>query len=553
MMVQSGIKQNEGIDELLPFERLLAEISTSFINLPADQIDNEIGAAQSRICECLDIDRSVLWIASKDDPELLLLTHLHQPPEMQPPPERMNAKDFWPWIAQKVLGGETIAISKISELPAEAVRDRESFLLYGSKSTVSVPLSVGGGNVFGVLTFAVTREEKDWPKSVVQQFQLVAQIFANALSRKRTESELVKSEQRLRLITNALPVLISYVDTDLRYQFNNEAYRVWFGVSPEEALGRTIREVAGERFFQSVRPYVEQALLGEHVRCALDVEMDDGRPLSVEAIYVPDVGNQGVVRGLYVMVLDVTERNLAQKKSKRLQDELFHAGRVSTMGELAGALAHEINQPLCAIMSNAQAARRYLASPTPNWEELKEILDDIVKEDTRASEVLNRLRGYLKKKKMEYEAVDLNSVFREVVTLLNSHVTLSDTNVSLELCPRLPAVQGDRIQLQQVALNLVLNAFEAMNQSPSGERRVLIRTGLKDSKVLAAVTDNGTGVLPGDAEKVFDPFFTTKPQGLGMGLSICRSIIINHQGQIWAENNPDGGATFYFSLPPAKA
>ncbi len=724
-MTQSGIKLHEELDELSPFERLLTEISTLFINLPADQIDSEIIAAQSRICELLGIDRSTLWITSEVDPGVLLLTHIHQPPGVPSPPQRMSTKDFFPWTAQKVLGRETLAISKMTELPAEADRDREAFSLYGTKSGVYVPLSVGKGPVFGLLTFAVTRDERDWPKRVVQQFQLIAQVFANALARKqaeksleerlqfetlladisarfvnlpwdqvdsaiedaqrrvcesldidilavwqlsnedpvaltathyysvqqgpqppgllkqedfpwfvkqlqagrivavssledmpaeaahdrevcrqlgvksnlsiplsvgdgplmgvlglnttraerdwpdaivkrlqlvaqiftnalareRSERDLVKSEQRLRLITNALPVLIAYIDTDQRYRFNNDAYRVWFGVSPEEAFGRTIREVVGEGFFQGVRPYVERALSGEHVRCALDVKTAAGRPLSVEAIYVPDVGGQGDVRGLYVMAIDVTERNLAQQESRRLQDELLHAGRISTMGELAGTLAHEINQPLSAIMSNTQAAKRYLTTPTPDVEEVKEILDDIITENIRASEVINRIRALLKKSKMEVEPLDLNSVFRDIVRLLNRDAVRRDIKIDLDLAPLLPLVRGDRIQLQQVALNLVLNAFDAMNEQPRRKRCVQIRTGLNNAKVLAAIKDSGIGISAGDVEKVFQPFYTTKTEGLGMGLSICRSIILRHQVHIWAENNPDPGATFYFSLP----
>jgi formate hydrogenlyase transcriptional activator len=194
-MAQSEIKPHEEPHELLPFERLLAEISTLFSNLPADQIDTEIVAAQRRICELLDLDRSSLWITSENDPGTLLLTHYHQPPETPSPPERMSAKDFFPWTVQKVLAGETLAISKLTELPAEAGRDRETFSHYGTKSGVYVPLSVGKGPVFGLLTFAVTHDERDWPKRVLQQFQLVAQIFANALARKRADKEI----ERLKL------------------------------------------------------------------------------------------------------------------------------------------------------------------------------------------------------------------------------------------------------------------------------------------------------------------------------------------------------------------
>jgi len=730
MMVQSMVKTPEGLDGLLPFERLLTEVSTLFINLPADRIDNEINSAQSRICELLDLDRATLWVTSDNDPGMVVLTHIHQPPEIPTPPERMSARDFFPWTAHKVLSGETFAISSMTELPVEAVRDRESFSRFRTKSALFVPLSIGKGPVFGLLSFANTREERCWPKRVVQQFELIAQIFANAiyrkqteksleerlhfellladisasfvvlpsgqvdgaiedaqrrvceclgldlcalwqwsidapeslimthiyrsqkepslphpmnarelfpwsleqvnagniiavssmaklppeaardaesyryfgikstcvfplavengaplgalgfnamqaerswpetivkrlqlvaqiftstLARKRTEGELIKSEQRLRLIANALPVLISYVGTDLRYRFNNEAYRVWFGISPEEACGRTIREVIGEGFFQSARPYLERALSGERVRCTLDVETAAGRPLSVEAIYVPDVSEQGVVRGIYVMALDVTERNLAQLEAQRLHDELLHAGRISTLGELAGVLAHEINQPLSAIMSNAQAAKRYLTAPTPDLEEVKEILNDVIKEDAHASQVINRMRGFLKKSTVEVEPLDLNSVFREIVTLVKGDAMRREIKVDLDLDPLLPLVRGDRIQLQQVALNLVMNAFESMNEQPRRKRCVQIRTCLQNSRVLAAVKDNGNGLSVGDTQKIFEPFNTTKAEGLGLGLSICHSIIARHQGNIWAENNPDEGATFYFSLPFASA
>jgi PAS domain S-box-containing protein len=461
----------------------------------------------------------------------------------------MRATDFYPWSTQKVLDGETVAISKMTELPVEADRDRENYHLYGAKSTVVVPLTAGRRRVFGALSFAVTRSERDWSSTALQQFQLVAQIFANALARKRAELELVKSEKKIRLITNALPVLIAYVDADQRYRFNNETYRAWFGISPEEAFGRTMREVVGEGFYRSVLPYVERALSGEQVRFAQDLELGEGRMVSVEAIYVPDLDEGGFVRGLYVLAMDVTERNFARQESKRLQDELLHAGRISTMGELAGALAHEINQPLSAIMSNAQAALRYLNAPSPDMNEVREILGDIVKEDGRASEVILRLRSLLKKATTEFELLDLNSVFQEVIGLLRGDAVLRNIAVAIELDPGLPPVRGDRIQLQQVALNLMLNAFEAMNERAKGERRILIRTGRKDDQVLASAADNGKGVPIGEEEKIFKPFYTSKPQGLGMGLSICRSIINSHHGRLWVENNPDGGATFYFSLP----
>jgi PAS domain S-box-containing protein len=383
---------------------------------------------------------------------------------------------------------------------------------------------------------------------LIFQTILICTLLVQMRLRKRTERELKKSEQRLHIITNALPVLIAYVDADQRYRFNNDAYKTWFGLSPEEAWGRTIREVVRERLYRNIMPYVEQVLSGKKVHFTQDIELDGGRLLSAEIIYVPDMDGQGAVRGFYTLAIDVTERNLAQQESKRLHDELLHASRISTAGEFAGALAHELNQPLSAIMSNAQAARRYLDTPACDLEEIKEILDDIVKEDERAGEIINRLRALLKKTQTDFELVDLNLILREVLGLLHSDAVTRDVEVHTELDSRLPLVRGDRIQLQQVALNLILNGFDATSERPRGERRALIRTCLEDSQALVAVTDSGKGISSGEAEKVFKPFYTSKPQGLGMGLSISRSIINRHQGRIWVENNPDGGATFYFSL-----
>ena len=198
-MTQSEIKTDAELDDSLRFEMMLAEISTFFINLPANQIDSEIEVAQRRVCEFLDLDRSSLFQIPEREPETLEMTHVYQPPEARTPPVRMSLKEFFPWAMQKILAGETITISKMTDLPAEAGRDRESFDLYGTKSVVVIPLSVGRRNVFGLLTFAVMREERDWPETLVQKFKLVAQIFANALARKQMEEDL---KERLLEIEN---------------------------------------------------------------------------------------------------------------------------------------------------------------------------------------------------------------------------------------------------------------------------------------------------------------------------------------------------------------
>jgi len=606
-MAQSGIKPHVELHELLPFERLLAEISTFFINLPADQIDNEIKAAQRRMCEFLGLDRSSLGQVSERDHRVLPLTHVHQP-EGSALPEGLNGIEFFPWTAQKVLAGQTVTINKMSDLPPEAERDRESFGLYGTKSAVVVPLSIGGRTPIGVLTFSVLREERDWPKTVVQQFQLVAQIFANALSRKQTEKSLEERLQFEMLLADISARFINLpsdsvdgaiedaqrrvceclgLDLCALWQWSADApglltmthiYRSQEGPPLPEPMDAQeyfpwcqLQLEAGkiiavssmvELSAEAARDMENFRYLGIKSCLTFPLSLGDGPPIGVlgfNTMRAERTWPETIVKRLQ-LVTQIFTNALARERAERklvkseqrlrlMQDELLHAGRISTMGELAGALAHEINQPLSAIMSNAQAARRYLAAATPDLEEVKEILNDIVKDDARAGDVVHHLRAHLKKTKTASEPLDLNLIFREVVGLLRSDAVIRDVKVSSELDPMLPLVQGDRIELQQVALNLILNAFEAMNEQPNGDRQVLIRTGLKDSRVLAAVTDNGNGIPIEDAEKIFKPFYTSKPQGLGMGLSICRSIINRHHGRLWAENNPDRGATFYFSLP----
>jgi formate hydrogenlyase transcriptional activator len=204
------------LEERLRFETLLAETSSRFINLPADQIDSEVEDAQRRICELLDLDRSSLWQVPEGEPGTLLLTHVYQPPGSLSPPERMNGRDFFPWTAQKVLDGETVTFSKITDLPPEAGRDRENFRAYGAKSDVIVPLSVGEEPAFGVLTFVVMREERNWPEMVVKGFKLVAQVFANALARKRADEQLKRHVREIEELKQRLEKENIYLQEEVK-------------------------------------------------------------------------------------------------------------------------------------------------------------------------------------------------------------------------------------------------------------------------------------------------------------------------------------------------
>jgi signal transduction histidine kinase len=254
--------------------------------------------------------------------------------------------------------------------------------------------------------------------------------------------------------------------------------------------------------------------------------------------------------GLIVaLVLQSRRRRRAEREALRRRQELAHMTRVATMGELTASLAHEINQPLAAILSNAQAGQRLLASGAAEMDEIRDILADIAADDQRAGEVIRRMRALLRKDDSHPTTVDLNGVVDEVVGLVRSEMILQNVVLVLDLASEPPLVHGDRIQLQQVLLNLVVNALDAMRETSDGNRRLLVRTAHQDGRgVKVAVEDSGTGVPDDKLASIFEPFVTTKPHGMGLGLPICRSIIQAHGGRIGGENNPAGGATFWFTL-----
>jgi PAS domain S-box-containing protein len=253
---------------------------------------------------------------------------------------------------------------------------------------------------------------------------------------------------------------------------------------------------------------------------------------------------------IYAAARDVTERLNAQVEARQRREELAHVTRITTMGELATTLAHEINQPLTAILSNAEAAQRFLSRSVPDISEARQILDDIIRDDRRAGDVVRKVRALVRKEKSHEEPVDLNRTIQEVVALIRADSLLQGLSIIMELSPDLTMVRGDRIQLQQVILNLILNSAAAMRNAPRAQRKIIVRTARPDSGIVkASVTDFGTGIDENHIERIFEPFYTTKPEGLGMGLSISRRIIQDHGGTLAASNNPEGGATFAFTPP----
>jgi PAS domain S-box-containing protein len=256
-------------------------------------------------------------------------------------------------------------------------------------------------------------------------------------------------------------------------------------------------------------------------------------------------------------VLDLTERKRAEaeahdseRRYRELQTEMAHANRVATIGQLTGSIAHEVNQPLTAIVTNAQAAMRWLEHQPPDLEEVREAVGQIAMDATRAGEVVGRIRDLIKKGPPRQDLLKINVPIQEVIELIRSEAVKHSVSIKAELAEGLPLIRGDRVQLQQVMLNLIVNAIEAMSSVTDGNRELQIRTEKAEPcDVLVVVRDSGPGLPPDTSERIFEAFYTTKTGGLGMGLSICHSIIEAHGGRLSTNSNDPRGATFQFTLP----
>jgi C4-dicarboxylate-specific signal transduction histidine kinase len=244
------------------------------------------------------------------------------------------------------------------------------------------------------------------------------------------------------------------------------------------------------------------------------------------------------------------ERKRAEQALSKMQTQLAHAARVTTMGELAASIAHEVNQPLTAVVTNANACLRWMANEPPDMTESRDSVSRILRDGQRAGDILRRIRALLKKSPPQPAGQDVNALVRDVLVLVQDALLHQRIDVQVALAGGLPEVLGDRVQLQQVILNLVMNGVEAMHDVTDRPRRLLISSHVLDTgKVAVSVLDSGVGVDPAVFERLFDPFFTTKPEGMGMGLSVSRSIVESHGGQLWASMNDGPGATFHLALP----
>jgi two-component system, LuxR family, sensor kinase FixL len=372
-----------------------------------------------------------------------------------------------------------------------------------------------------------------------------------------SETELRETQERMELAANAAELGMWMWDIVRDEVWITDKGRALLGFAPLEKIDfNRFRNRLHPEDRESVLQAVEKSLrTGAEYESEYRAVLPDGQVRWIAGRGQVEFNCDGQPVRMRGVAVDITKRKQAEEQTAHQRNEIAHLSRVTTLGELSGSIAHELSLPLSAILSNAQAAQRVLAHGGADLAEVREILNDIVSEDKRAGEVIQRLRQWLKKGEVQQHSLRINEVVEDVLKLIHDDLINQHVTIDVELGRNLPLVTGDPVQLQQVLLNLVVNACDAMTNCDAPERRLLIRTGTEtrngngNCAVLVSVTDRGGSIPEEKMEQIFEPFFTTKAKGMGLGLSVCHTIIAAHRGKLWATNNADCGATFHFSLP----
>lgn len=470
-------------------------------------------------------------------------------------------------IALRILSGEPTAATSIMHFPNRLMFDWGQLKRWGISENLLPDHSMVRFKEFSIW------DQYRWSIIGVLAFCLIESILIVRLlyqqkMRGKAEQELNISEAKFATIFQNTPMAMLLLDADRKVLEVNHAARKPHHSRPPETKGSRFGNTVG--CFHSlddpdgcgfgpscqlcpIRRIVSDTFQTGRACSRVETMLTTGdHKVQHDTILLVSTVLLDHAQGRQVLMCieDITGQRSTELRIKKHRDELAHVARRATLGEVTAALAHELNQPLTAILSGTQAAQRFLAGNKPNLDRVSVILEHIAEDDRRASKIIRSLRALMGKGELQLRALDMNQLIRDVITLIKSYVAIEKVSILLELAVDLPLVRGDKIQMEQVILNLILNGCESMADFDHDVHRLTVATSIHEvGWVKVSVRDTGHGVKSEDMERIFEPYHTTKPGGLGMGLPIIRSIIEAHNGRLWAENNPDRGATFYFTVP----
>ena len=541
--------------ERLTFEKRVSELSSDFIRLPADQIDSKIRQSLARVGSLLKADRAFVFRFNWEK-TCFVVSHMWEAEGTVPDPVVRGAivKEFVPWVYDMLISGQEIVIPYIEKLTEyNAIKEYEYCRQTGIRSFLTIPVQVADAPLCAIGLDAI-RFQRSWSADVRDRLRLIGEIFANAIERQHSEKRIRAAEWKFKTMADYTYDWEYWQRTDGSLAYVSPSCQRISGYSPKQFISEP-------ELIEHVIVPEDQGLWKAH-RCAIKQQTEaneliqfrimrpDGAIRWIEHACQPVFGEKGEALGIRVSNRDITQREQLRSESQQLQSDLAHVDRVVTISAMTSAMAHEINQPLAAIRSYAQAALRFLNAETSDPENIRKALEGIVADNKRASAVVNRLRDLVKKKQVQKEIISINQIINEVIMLLNSELVMRNTTIETDLDPSSPTLHGDSIQIQQIVMNLLTNAMDAMDDSPVGKRFIKIHSRADaDNKIKVSIADHGKGIDPEKLKNIFLPFHTTKAKGLGLGLAISMSIVNAHNGSLSAGNNSHGGATFVVTLP----
>jgi PAS domain S-box-containing protein len=549
-MLKTGRASDVSLEELLAFERLLFDLSARFANVAGEQVVAEIEIALKQLIEFLGFDRSSFAEFTDEGKASFICTVAAEgvePLPLGPVPAPLS------WFVSELLAGRPAIIRSYEDFPPEAASASKFYRDVGIRSQISIPLSVGG-RIVAALAFGSFLATRKWPDELIARVKVIGEVMAQALVRKRSENLLQASEQRWLSIFETSTLAILLVDHDFHYTATNPAFRAMVGYTDDELRRLTPLDITVEEERDATQKRLADLKQGkiDHYVIEKQYRRKDGKILWAQVSVARASSSE---REMFIVtMIDITEAKRTQDNLRAVQSELTRVAQLTTIGQMAASIAHEINQPLASITLGGEASLRFLARTPPDLEEVRACLDRIVGAGHRASQVIDGIRAMFQRGNQERDLLNVNQLIREVLELVYGEIQKKRVIVRSSLPDEILPVIANRIQLQQVIFNLITNAIEAMDSVTDGRRLLQVTSTLcSHDKVVIAVEDSGPGIDSNNVNHIFDLFFTTKQHGMGMGLSICRSIVEAHDGRLSVRSAVGRGSVFQITLPVGAA